>query len=109
LNTISQSSLSTNEVQVPVGIQVPDGYDPSGDVVEFAFTPLTYPITQPGSGDWHAGSWVVFPGPAYWAQCTVGPANGGVVLPIGTYTGWVKIVDSAAVPVEQSFLLKITP
>ena len=63
----------------------------------------------PQGGDWHAGSWVVFPGPAYWAQCTVGPANGGVVLPIGTYTGWVKIVDSAAVPVEQSFLLKITP
>lgn len=108
MNTISQSSLSTNEVQVPVGIQFPDGYDPTGDELFFAFTPLTYPVTQPTSEDWVSGSWVTFAGPSYWAECTVGPANGGVVLAIGTYTGWVKVVDDPAVPVEQSFLLKIT-
>ena len=108
MNTISQSSLSTNEVQVPVTIQTPDGYDPTGAEVLFAFTPLTYPVTQPASEDWVTGSWVTFPGPAYWAECTVGPANGGVVLAIGTWTGWVKVVDPAVTPVEQNFLLKIT-
>ena len=108
MNTISQSSLSTNEVQVPITVQSPDGYDPSSDTVEFAFTPLTYPVTQPTSEDWVTGSFVTFPGPAYWAQCTVGPANGGVVLAIGTYTGWVKVVDDPAVLVEQSFMVKIT-
>ena len=109
MNTISQSVLSTNDVQVPVTITSPSGYDPTGDAVFFAFTPLTYPITQPQDSDWRAGTWAVFPGPAYWAQCTVGPANGGVSLAIGTYTGWVMVVDNPDVPVEQSFLLKITP
>jgi len=108
-NTISQSVLSTNFVQVPITIQSPSGYDPTGDAVVFAFEPYTYPVTEPGSGDWHGGSWVTFPGPVYWAQCLVGPANGGVSLAIGTYAGWVKITDSPAVPVEQPFLLKITP
>lgn len=107
MNTISQSALSTNYVQVPVTVQSPSSADPTGDTVQFAFTPLTYPVTEPQSGDWHTGSWVTFPGPAYWAQCLVGP-NGGVSLAIGTYTAWVKIVDNPAVPVQQAFLLKIT-
>lgn len=106
--TLSQSSLSTNEVQVPVGIQAPGGYDPTGDTVQFAFTPYTYPVTQPGSGDWHNGTWVTFPGPAYWGQVTIGPANGGVVLAIGKWSGWTKVIDNPAVPVEQSFLVQIT-
>ena len=107
MNTISQSVLSTNFAQVPVTIQSPDGYDPTSDVVQFAFVLLSYPTIEPVT--WYAGSWVTFPGPAYWAQCLVGPANGGVALAIGTYQGWTKVTDSAAVPVTQSFLLKITP
>lgn len=106
--TLSQSSLSTNNVQVPVTIQSPDGYDPTGSVVQFAFTPYTYPVTQPGDTDWHAGSWVVFAGPAYWAQITVGPANGGIVLAIGKWSGWTKVIDNPAVPVEPAFLMQIT-
>ena len=107
MNTISQSVLSTNFVQVPVTIQSPAGYDPTGDVVQFAFTALSYPTIEPSV--WYTGSWVTFAGPAYWAQCLVGPANSGVSLAIGTYQGWTKVTDSEAVPVEQSFLLKITP
>jgi len=107
VNTISQSVLSTNYIQVPVTIQSPGAYDPSTDVVQFAFPPSTYPPTSPGT--WYTGSWAVFPGPVYWAQCLVGPANGGVSLAIGRYQGAVKITDSDAVPVEYPFLLVITP
>jgi hypothetical protein len=109
LITLSQSSLSTNDVQVPVSIQSPTAFDPSSDVVQFAFTPYTYPTTVPGSGDWHNGSWAVFAGPSYWAQITVGPANGGIVLARRKWSGWIKVTDSPAVPVEQCFLLQITP
>ena len=109
MNTISQSVLSTNDVQVPVGVQSAISYNPTGDTVQFAFTPLTYPVTQPGSGDWHTGSWVTFPGPAYWAQALVGPANGGTALSLGTYQVWLKITDSPEVPVLQPCLLTITP
>jgi hypothetical protein len=108
VNTISQSVLSTNYVQVPITIQSPDAYDPSGDVVQFAFTEFSYPVIEPVTWYTDQCSWATFPGPAYWAQCLVGPANGGVSLAIGTYTGWVKITDSSAVPVSQTFLLKIT-
>ena len=107
MNTISQSVLSTKPVQVPVTIQSPAGYSPTLDLVQFAFTALSYPTIEPSV--WYTGSWVVFPGPAYWAQCLVGPALGGVSLAIGSWQGWVKITDSSAVPVEQPFIVKITP
>jgi len=107
VNTISQSVLSTNYLQVPVTVWSPSGYDPTADVVQFSFTVLSYPTIEPVT--WYAGSWVTFPGPSYWAQVLVGPANGGVSLPIGTYQGWTRITDSPAVPVTQSFLLRITP
>ena len=77
------------------------------DTVQMAFTPLTYPETSPTS--WITGSWVTFPGPAYWAQALVGPANGGTALSLGTYQVWVKVTDSPAVPVLQPCLLTITP
>ena len=109
MNTVTQSVLSTQYVQVQVTARSASGYDPTGDTVQFAFTPLTYPQTQPGSGDWHAGSWATFPGPAYWAQCLAGPANGGISLAVGTYQVWVKITDNPEVPVLQPFLLEITP
>jgi hypothetical protein len=105
----SQSVLSTQFFQVPIRVWSPSGYNPTSDPVQFAFTPLTYPETSPTSGSWVTGSWVTFPGPAYWAQALVGPANGGTALPLGTYQVWVKITDSSAVPVLQPCLLKITP
>ena len=107
MNTISQSVLSTNYVQTPITITYPSGYDPTSDPVTFAFTALSYPTVEPAG--WYTGSWLTFPGPVYWAQCLVGPANGGVSLAIGTWQGFVKITDSPAVPVLQPFLLKITP
>ncbi len=107
MNTLSQSSLSTKMLQILVTVKSPAGYNPTGDVVQMAFTPLTYPETSPAS--WVTGSWTTFPGPAYWAQALVGPANGGTALPLGTYQVWLKVTDSPTVPVEQPCLLTITP
>jgi hypothetical protein len=105
--TVTQSVLSTQYVQVQVTVRSPAAYDPTADTVQFAFTPLTYPVTEPSG--WATGSWATFPGPAYWAQCLVGPGAGGTALSIGTYQGWVKITDNPEVPVMQPFTLQITP
>lgn len=107
MNTLTQSVLSTNWAQVLITTKAPAGYNPTGDTVAFAFTPQTYPETSPSA--WVSGSWVTFPGPAYWAQALVGPANGGTALSLGTYQVWVKITDSPEVPVLQPCLLTITP
>jgi hypothetical protein len=108
--TVSQSVLSTQLVQVLANVLSPSGYDPTGDVVQFAFTLETYPQTSPSA--WYTGSWVTFPGPAYWAQCLVGPLapeSGGVSLVLGLYQIWVKITASPEVPVIQAGFLQITP
>ena len=109
MNTVTQSVLSTQMLQILVTIRSPAGYDPASDVVAMAFTPLTYPGTSPAPGNWVTGSWSTFPGPAYWAQALVGPVNGGTALAIGTYQVWLRVTDSPEVPVLQPCLLTITP
>jgi hypothetical protein len=111
MNTLTQSVLSTQFIQIQVTARsgTATSYDPTGDTVAMAFTPLTYPETSPASGSWVTGSWQTFPGPAYWAEALVGPANGGTALALGTYQVWVKVTDSPEVPVLQPCLLTITP
>jgi len=109
MNTVAQSVLSTNYLQVLITTKAPAGYNPTGDPVAMAFTPLTYPLTSPTAAYWVTGQWVTFPGPAYWCEALVGPANGGTALTLGTYQVWVKISDSPEVPVLQPCLLEITP
>jgi hypothetical protein len=105
----SQSVLSTQYVQVPVTAFGTAGtYNPTGDVVTFAFTPAGYPVTEPAA--WLTGSWATYPGPAYYAQCLVGPGAGAATaLTIGTWQLWLHITDSPEVPVFQPSLLTITP
>jgi len=105
--TVTQSSLSTDYVQVLIAS--PGSTDPTFDNIQFAFTLETYPETRPTTDDWITGSWAVSPGPQYWAQCLVGPENGGTVLAIGLYQVWVKILSSPPVPVLQQVYLQITP
>lgn len=105
--TVSQSSLSTDYVQIQ--ITTTSGADPTGNAVQFAFILSSYPEVQPTLTDWHTGSWITLPGPAYWAQCLVGPANGGVNLAIGRYLVWLKITANPEVPVLQQVFLEITP
>lgn len=107
MNTITQSALSTQYVQVRVQAVSPAGvYDPTADTVAFAFTEAAPPFAGPSA--WNTGRWATYPGPQYWAQVLIGPANGGIVLAYGTWLGWVKITDNPEIPVLQPFQIQIT-
>jgi hypothetical protein len=110
MQTLTQSALSTEFVQVLVSVTSTNAYDPTSDSVSFAFTSAgAFPAVQPGDGDWNAGVWVTYPGPLYYAQVLIGPENGGVVLSEGRWQAWLRVTDSPAVPVRQPFVLQITP
>ena len=74
--------------------------NPTSDVVAIAFQPVpTFgPPSDPTSGQYNAAIWGTGPGPTYWAGILVGPANGGLVLAIGSYVAAVKITDNPEVP-----------
>jgi hypothetical protein len=105
--TWSQSVLSTEYIQIPVwASQQGQPYDPSGDVVQFAFTP-------PGAGPvtWVPGDWwtAAQPDGSRVAFILVGPANGGTPLGDGIWDMWMKIADSPEVPVRVVATVEITP
>lgn len=87
-----QSSLATLQVQVPISaiLNGSTNYNMTADEVQLAFI---VPGRNPSGGDWNDGTWVINPGPEYTAQCLVGPDNDGVVLGVGRYTIWVKVID----------------
>lgn len=99
------SRLSTEYVIVPVSEQVNDSIaDPTGDVVEFAFT-TGYGVTP---SVWHTGNWdsTLIQGIWYNAKCLIGPSS-SVNLAAGTYTVWIRVTSSPEVPVRQSGTLII--
>lgn len=99
------SSVSTEDVYVPVtAVLNGASYDPTADTVQVAFLPNRI---RPSTDDWHAATWSTTGGTNY-AVCLVGPENGGVVLDIGTWVVWVRVVDSPEVPVMQAGYLNIT-
>jgi len=101
VNTLTQSVVSTQYVQVAVTAMVNGAaVDPTGSAVQMAFVPVTSPPSSPDptSGEWNAATWETDPGPAYWSQILVGPANSGLVLAIGSYVCWVKVLSSPEVP-----------
>lgn len=104
--SLTISSLSTVYVQVPVRAYIEgQAYNVTGDAVAMAFMTGW---TNPSSGDWHTGSWSVGEyGETYLAQLLVGP-SGGLSLPVGTYSIWVKVTDNPEVPVTQPGMLTIT-
>jgi hypothetical protein len=106
--TVSLSALSTEYVQIPVAALV-DGaaINPTSDTVQFAFKQIG---AEPGDSDWLTGSWasVTAVNGFYYAQCLVGPAAGGNILPVATYAIWMKIQDSPEVPVRSPGLIQIT-
>ena len=103
---ITRSVLDTRYVAIPVTATGTNGQpiNPSTDSVQMAFVPQG---VNPGSGDWHAGSWAATANGGYEAQCLVGPANGGTTPGIGVFQIWVKITDSPEVPVIPADLLQI--
>lgn len=107
--TITLSGASLQYVQASILATVGGNpFNPTGDAVQFAFLTGT---TAPTLADWKTGSWDGAaprpPGNAYLAQCLVGP-GGTVTLTPGTYTMWIKILDSPEVPVINVGLLTIT-
>lgn len=105
---ITRSVLDTEYLPFSVSLLV-DGqpYNPTGDRVEFAFIPVS-PSSDPGPGDWHAGSWDTVAPETYNAQVLVGPANGGVALSKGVeYYVWIRITDSPEIVVGRVDVLQI--
>ena len=50
MNTVAQSVLSTNYLQILITTKAPAAYNPTGDTVAMSSTPLTYPETSPTPG-----------------------------------------------------------
>jgi hypothetical protein len=106
LQTLTQSSLSTEYVQTLVRVAAAVPYDPSRDALAWAFTnAAAFPAQQPST--WYPGTWDVWPGPLYYAQVLIGPANGGVVLSQGKWQCWLRVTDDPEVPVLQPLVLQI--
>lgn len=103
--TLSAASLEYVPVTVTATKQGAE-YNPTGDVVQFAFT-------SPGASlvgaQWFTGSWdSTSPRPdgSFVAQCLVGPGGAAQLAP-GEYQVSVKITDSPEVPVKPAFILQI--
>lgn len=106
---ISMSELSTEYLFQPVYVtSLGQPYDPTGDLVQFAFKP---PNVPPASGDWLSGAWWAGQQPdgAWTAEVLVGPENNGNILTPGIYAIWLKVTDNPEVPVRVTGQLEITP
>jgi hypothetical protein len=104
---VTRSVLDTENLAYPV-LAVVGGvsYNPTADAVQFAFMPQPA-NANPGTSDWHAGTWATTATGTYLAQVLVGPANGGVTVASGVYNVWIKITDSPEVPVRQIDVLTV--
>jgi len=78
--------------------------DITNDDVFFAFT---LNDVDPVDADFHPGVWAAG-GPPFVAEILIGPENGGLVLPVGKYTIWFKLVDFPTVPIINVGTLNIT-
>jgi hypothetical protein len=94
---------STEFVRVPVTATVAGlSYDPTADTVQMAFTTTG----DPGPDDWHSATWETV-GSVSHARCLIGP-TGGIALPAGTYTVYVRVTDNPEIPVKQAGYLTIS-
>lgn len=115
--TLTQMVWSTAPCQFSVNVIDAEGnpYDPTGDPVEVAYSPVTSPPTafNPGTATWYPSTWSVQagnPGPAtYWVNFMPGPVNGGAALAAGAYITVARITDNPAVPILDGCYLILTP
>lgn len=107
--TIGMSHLSLKYYLVPVtATQAGVPYNPTSDVVQFAFMPT--PTQVPGPSDLVGGSWITNPSSLlypYSARVLVGP-GGAITLGIGTYIVYQKTTDSPEIPFDIVGQLAIT-
>jgi hypothetical protein len=91
ISTLSTRYLRCSVAATDSGAPV----NPTASVVSFAFMSND---SSPASGDWKTGSWETA-GEEYLARCLVG-VGGAVVLPVGTYTVWLKLILAPETLVE---------
>ena len=82
-------------------------YNPTSDVVEFAF-----PAVSGRPTTWYPGAWdgtsPISGSTAYRAQVLIGPGSTGPVLAEGMYAVFVRITDNPEVPVIPIGQLSVT-
>jgi len=97
------SALSKEYIRVKVDAEKSGvTYDPTGDVVTFAFTTVNSPV----GATWLAGTWETVNG-EHFARCMVGPAGTVTLVAGNTYIVWVKITDSPEVPIKNAGILQV--
>ncbi|MEU6513630.1 hypothetical protein [Streptomyces sp. NPDC046978] len=106
MQTIDRESREYVGADVTVTVQG-QPYNPTSDVVEFAFSAIG---GRPST--WYTGGWdgnQPTPGTnAYRAQVLVGPNSSGPTLDKGRYTVWIRITDSPEQPVIAVGQLAVT-
>lgn len=77
----------------------------SSDVAQVAFVAIG---ATPGDSDWHTATWLSTVTGAEVFGVLVGPANGGLVLAVGSYEYWARVQDSPEQPTRAIDELRIT-
>lgn len=106
MQRIDRSSRESVYAAVKATVQG-EPYNPTNDVVEFAFTPVSgRPVT------WYPGGWdgtgPISGSTAYRAQVLIGPGSTGPTLTPGVYAVFVRITDNPEQPVIPIGQLSIT-
>lgn len=106
MQRIDRSSREYVQAAVQATVQG-QPYNPTGDVVEFAFTTVS---GRPST--WYAGGWdgtsPISGSAAYRAQVLVGPGSSGPTLTPGQYTVFIRITDNPEQPVIPIGQLAVT-
>lgn len=99
MSDLNISVLSTVYVKVPItATKSGTLVDPTSDTVEMQFTAVG---VDPDDAAWLAADWETIGGQNY-ARTLIGPGAGAHPLLIGSYTPWVKVVDSPEIPVKPA-------
>jgi hypothetical protein len=106
MQRIDRSSRAFVQASVRASVQG-EPYNPTADVVEFAFTEVSgRPVT------WYSGGWdgtgPISGSTAYRAQVLVGPGSTGPTLTPGMYTVFIRITDNPEQPVIPVGQLTVT-
>ena len=108
LTTTGMSHLALKYYIVPVSAtKAGAAYDPTGDLVQFAFMPTATQVPQGSdlvTGSWEANPYsILYP---YNAKCLVGP-GGAITLGIGMYVAYQKTTDDPEIPFDIVGYLQI--
>jgi hypothetical protein len=98
---ISEESLEFVRARVEA-VKQGVAYDPTHDVVEFAFTATD----DLDNAVWFTGDWETTDHGKYFARCLVGP-DGDAELDPGVFKVWVRVTDNPEIPVRFAGNVKV--